>query len=382
MDKLKTALPVLERLNDAGHEAYIVGGAVRNYLLDLTLNDIDITTSALPDEVEALFERTVPIGKEHGTIMVIMDETFEVTTFRVDGDYIDHRRPDHVIFVKNLKEDLIRRDFTINAMALDESMHVVDYVGGREDINRRLIRAVGVADDRFAEDALRMIRAARFQSVLDFQIEDVTYEAMKNNASLIQHVAIERIITEFTKLLQGLNPAAGIQSLATCGLMRHIPLFRTCSSLFQPERPVSLEVYIAYHLFTAACDDHEIKSLKLSNDSIKTIKNAVTIMKILSHQPDSDTLKMLVFKYPLSLIESCRAVVGSDSDVTAIYQSLPIYNRQSLVVDGHALISHLDVKPGPWLKYALADIEQAVVTGRLHNDRDTILEWVEQHVEI
>lgn len=261
MDKLKSALPVLDQLQRAGYEAYIVGGAVRNHLLELPISDVDITTSALPDEVEALFERTVPIGKEHGTVMVILNGTFEVTTFRIDGDYEDHRRPDSVIFVSDLKEDLLRRDFTVNAMALDHSMSVIDYTGGQNDLEQRLIRAVGDAERRFSEDALRMIRAARFQSVLDFTIESQTLEAMKTCAPLIEYVAVERIIVELQKLLHGLQPSRGINTTTVSGIVNYLPYFREWQEVLLLEAPMSLEVYIAFHIFKGLADMDGMRSL-------------------------------------------------------------------------------------------------------------------------
>ncbi|WJP96840.1 CCA tRNA nucleotidyltransferase [Macrococcus bovicus] len=381
MDKLKSALPVLDQLQRAGYEAYIVGGAVRNHLLELPISDVDITTSALPDEVEALFERTVPIGKEHGTVMVILNGTFEVTTFRIDGDYEDHRRPDSVIFVSDLKEDLLRRDFTVNAMALDHSMSVIDYTGGQNDLEQRLIRAVGDAERRFSEDALRMIRAARFQSVLDFTIESQTLEAMKTCAPLIEYVAVERIIVELQKLLHGLQPSRGINTLTVSGIVNYLPYFREWQEVLLLEAPMSLEVYIAFHIFKGLADMDGMRSLKLSNDSYRTIKQTVAILQQLEQQEEF-TMERLVYHYPLATIEACQKLVGDQSDAKAYRQARRIHSRQDIAVNGRDVMTHLKREGGSWLKVMLAEMEDAIITGQLKNQPDAIMKWVDEHGEI
>lgn len=182
MDKslFEQARPILEQIQDNGFEAYYVGGSVRDYVMGRNIHDIDITTSATPDEIESIFSHTIPVGKEHGTINVVFnDENYEVTTFRAEEDYVDHRRPSGVTFVRDLYEDLQRRDFTMNAIAMDTAYKLYDYFDGQQDINNRIIRTVGIAEERFQEDALRMIRCLRFQSQLSFDIAMETFEAMR-----------------------------------------------------------------------------------------------------------------------------------------------------------------------------------------------------------
>ena len=198
---------ILRTLQAHGHEAYIVGGCVRDAILMKSPSDWDITTSALPREVKALFNRTIDTGLKHGTV-TIMDgkEGFEVTTFRIDGEYEDYRRPKEVVFTRNLKEDLMRRDFTINAMAYSEETGLVDLFGGMEDLNRRVIRCVGNPEERFQEDALRMLRAVRFSAQLDFQVDPATRAAISRLHELIRNVSAERIQMEMLKLLISDHP--------------------------------------------------------------------------------------------------------------------------------------------------------------------------------
>ena len=203
----KNAETILHILEKAGYEAYVVGGCVRDSILGRSPDDWDITTSAKPEQVKALFHRTVDTGLQHGTVTVLMEkEGYEVTTYRVDGEYEDGRHPKEVTFTASLKEDLKRRDFTINAMAYNPSSGLVDLFGGLEDIERKIIRCVGDPLERFTEDALRMMRAVRFSAQLGFGIEDNTKAAIKQLAPNLSHISAERIQTELVKLLKSAHP--------------------------------------------------------------------------------------------------------------------------------------------------------------------------------
>ena len=198
---------IIHTLQEAGHEAYIVGGCVRDAILGKEPGDWDITTSAKPEEVKALFRRTIDTGIEHGTVTVMFDkEGYEVTTYRVDGKYEDHRRPTSVTFTASLIEDMKRRDFTINAMAYNETEGVIDHFDGMGDLKRKMIRCVGEPKERFDEDALRILRALRFSAQLDFSIDEKTKEAIRNQAVYLKDISAERIHVELTKLLVSSHP--------------------------------------------------------------------------------------------------------------------------------------------------------------------------------
>lgn len=201
------AARIIERIQGAGYEAYVVGGCVRDSILGRTPQDWDITTSATPDRVKALFPRTVDTGLQHGTVTVMMDrEGFEVTTYRIDGEYEDSRHPKEVIFTPNLEEDLRRRDFTINAMAYNDTEGLVDLYGGIEDINAGIIRCVGEPLERFTEDALRILRAVRFSAQLGYKIEEKTRNAIRQIAPNLAHISAERISAELSKILTSPHP--------------------------------------------------------------------------------------------------------------------------------------------------------------------------------
>ena len=198
---------ILEKMREAGYEAYAVGGCVRDALLGKEPNDWDITTSAKPEETKTIFPKTIDTGIQHGTVTVMKNHVgYEITTYRIDGTYADGRHPDSVEFTSDLKEDLRRRDFTINAMAYSEETGVVDEFGGMEDLDRHVIRCVGNAMERFTEDALRILRAVRFSAQLGFEIEEETYKALSVIAPNLRHVSAERIQVELTKTLLSAHP--------------------------------------------------------------------------------------------------------------------------------------------------------------------------------
>lgn len=193
---------IIGELMKQGYEAYAVGGCVRDMVLGRVPEDWDITTSATPQEVKRIFRRTVDTGIQHGTVTVLLDKDhFEVTTYRLDGVYEDNRHPKEVSFTSSLSEDLKRRDFTINAMAYNEKEGVIDLFGGMKDISKRLIRCVGSAEERFNEDALRILRAVRFSAQLGFAIEETTLKAVKSKAANLTNISAERIRVELTKLI-------------------------------------------------------------------------------------------------------------------------------------------------------------------------------------
>ena len=216
---------IIDNIRSHGYEAFIVGGCVRDAVLGRIPGDWDITTSAKPEQVKEIFGKTVDTGLKHGTVTIIKHGSgYEVTTYRIDGEYLDGRHPETVEFTPDLREDLKRRDFTINAMAYSHETGIVDEFEGMEDLKRRVIRCVGCAKDRFTEDALRILRAVRFAAQLDFVIEDETYKAIAEIAPNLVHVSKERIQVELTKLLLSDHPekiwmvdATGIADYVTSG---------------------------------------------------------------------------------------------------------------------------------------------------------------------
>jgi len=223
MQTIQKANLILETLEKNKYQAYLVGGCVRDLLLSKKPLDYDITTNARPDDVETLFEKTVPTGKEFGTVTVILDHIgYETTTYRLETEYTDGRRPKAIQFADDLLEDLSRRDFTINALVMDAQGDVFDYFKGKDDLEDKIIRTIGDPHLRFSEDYLRMLRAIRFSCVLDFEIESKTYEAIKEHSHKIKYISFERIRDELNKILISNQPSKGFKLLHDSGMLNYI----------------------------------------------------------------------------------------------------------------------------------------------------------------
>lgn len=253
------ALSIMRTLSSAGHQALLVGGCVRDSILERPVNDWDITTSATPEQVKFLFKHTIDTGIKHGTVTVLIDETaFEVTTFRIDGEYCNNRSPESVEFSSDFHQDAARRDFTVNAMGYDIDGKIYDYFNGLDDLNNKTIRAIGDANTRFTEDALRMMRAIRFSAQLNYEIEKKTKTAISSCNSLIQNISQERIRDELNKILTSDNPEK-LELLHETNLLQYIlPELNVCYNTTQNN---------PYHIFDVGT--HSIKAVcYLENDHI------------------------------------------------------------------------------------------------------------------
>lgn len=273
---------IIKILNRDGHEAYAVGGCVRDTLLGRSPEDWDITTSARPEQVKALFHRTIDTGIQHGTVTVMMGGTgYEVTTYRIDGEYEDGRHPKQVEFTSNLLEDLKRRDFTINAMAYSHETGIVDAFGGMEDLENRVIRCVGDPMERFTEDALRILRAIRFSAQLDFQVEQETWNAIGMIGPNLKKVSRERVQMELTKLLCSSHPER-ISQVYETGVSPYVSPEFSALPWKEAQIPAALsaEKYVRWAGFLRCGKDAQtavriLKDLKLDNDTIGRVKTLV-----------------------------------------------------------------------------------------------------------
>ena len=278
----KYVIHILNTLERSGYEARLVGGCVRDTLLHRRPNDWDVATAAAPEAVTELFERTVPTGIRHGTVTVLYGgSACEVTTYRVEGAYSDHRRPDSVRFTSRLEEDLSRRDFTINAMAMDASLAITDPFGGREDLSRRLIRCVGDARERFTEDALRMLRAVRFAAQLDFALDSAALEAIAGCAPLCSALSPERVAAELRAVLASRDPDM-VWLMADLGLLNawltpregertHLGALPRCARLAHFCRDLS-------RCGSITSTDTFLRSLRMDTRSVKTCSAAAEIL--------------------------------------------------------------------------------------------------------
>ena len=254
---------VIQMLEQAGYEAYAVGGCVRDSILARTPGDWDITTSATPEQVKKIFARTVDTGIEHGTVTVLQGrDGFEVTTYRLDGKYEDSRHPEEVTFTASLEEDLKRRDFTINAMAYNDHTGLIDLYGGMDDLQRKVIRCVGNPEERFGEDALRMLRAVRFAAQLGFSIEDDTAQAVRDKVETLANISAERIQVEIVKLLVSEHPEMW-EMVYDLGITRIVmPEFDEC--MITPQKTPHHSYCVGEHILRSVMEVPADKVLRLT----------------------------------------------------------------------------------------------------------------------
>ena len=425
-DKVKF---IIDTFYENNYEAFMVGGCIRDSLLSKEPKDYDIATSALPNITESLFEKTIPTGIKHGTITVLLDkEPFEVTTYRVEGEYKDNRRPDEISFVTNIKDDLSRRDFTINAFAYNSKEGLKDYFNGLEDLQNKIIRTVGDSNKRFNEDALRMMRAIRFASQLDFNIEKSTLDGIKKNKNLLKNISSERIRDELCKLLLSDNPRKGLNLLKDCGVLDVIipeltsligfnhktkdyneDLFdHTLSVVENTPNDLILRLSALFHdigkpkVNDNISEDITRKILTRLHFDNKTIKSVCILIKeymnVLGNSTDIDIKRFInrTSKENIySLLEFQKAHVLSlkNSDLD-LYELNDIKNKidniinsniplsiKDLNIDGSILTKELNLKPGKVIGETLNYLLEVVLNNPNLNNETILLEIAKTFIQ-
>ncbi|WHY65488.1 CCA tRNA nucleotidyltransferase [Neobacillus sp. SuZ13] len=391
-DPFQTAIPVIKKLEDAGYEAYFVGGSVRDFLLKRMINDVDIATSATPDEVKKIFPKTVDIGIEHGTVLVLVNNgAYEITTFRTESDYEDYRRPKEVTFIRNLKDDLQRRDFTMNAIAMDRNRKLIDPFNGFLAIQNKIIQTVGSPSDRFQEDALRMMRAVRFVSQLSFQIEAGTVTALASLVHLLDKIAVERKRTEFEKLLIGKNKPTALNILLDTNIYLYLPGLKGNRQAL--EKMISFESNTlnsnemwSLLIFCLQLKEKEIEAfLKDWRLAIKEIREIGRTVHFLYKRLEQEWSIYDLYSAGRDTIlstERLYLVIKRIKDYRSIkhwvnlYDSLPIKERAEINISGNDLMDWYNKRGGPWLKETLLDIENSILSCQLENNKEKIKEWL------
>ncbi|MBT2618312.1 MULTISPECIES: CCA tRNA nucleotidyltransferase [unclassified Bacillus (in: firmicutes)] len=390
MDRLfLKSVPILELIEEAGYEAYFVGGSVRDYILGRPINDVDIATSATPQEIKRIFPNTADIGIDHGTVLVITDTgTYEITTFRTESGYSDFRRPDAVKFVRSLTEDLQRRDFTMNAIAMDRTGKIIDPFNGKRDLAQKRIITVGNPHERFHEDALRMMRALRFVSQLDFELDQETFDSLKENAQNISEIAVERILVEFEKLAAGSNKIKAFSLLLESGLYQYLPLFSSKKDHLMDLLNLPLHQLNAAEIWSIIMihtNDQEIEeALRAWKLPLKTIRNVQRTIKLVkSKEPSAIDVFQAGHGITVQAAKVRAALkAGNVSDAEENshqrYNELIIKQMSDLDVTGTDLLIWHQEKPGPWVKEYLEKILKAVLNEELRNDKEEIKRWLEK----
>jgi len=400
IDLPKNVENIIGSLEEHGFEGFAVGGCVRDSLLKKTPKDWDITTDALPVDMKKIFKKTFDTGIAHGTVTVLMDGVgYELTTYRIDGNYSDGRHPDSVSFSKSLSEDLCRRDFTINAMAYSNKKGIVDLFDGRKDLQNGIIRAVGDAKKRFDEDALRMLRAVRFAAQLGFKIDDDTFEAIKEKAKLLSKVSKERIFVELNKSLCG-DFAQNIKMVYTSGLYRYIgkEFAKLDKSIydFYP-RKFHNKKHMYWAVFLENIENVEaVKKIlfELKSDNATRNNTYLLVKELKNPMPSSDEdIRWSLHRIGAYLFCDYIEILKSDKENVDILDKIDtIENRYNLILkENHAYeISMLDItgkdlmdigiSKGPKIGEVLEFLLKKVIENPLNNEKSSLLRLAKEFI--
>lgn len=356
------AIEILNIFYEHGYDAYIVGGYPRDNLLGIDTNDIDICTNAKPIDIINIFNMDSVNDVRYGAIKVIYKNSlFDIATFRKDIKYENNRKPIKIKYISYLKNDLIRRDFTINTMCIDRNGNLIDYLNGKKDLEDKIIKTVGNPKYKIKEDSLRILRAIRFATILNFDIDKVTLDYIKKYAYLVENLSSMRKKEELNKIFLSKNKERGRKLLINYGIDKYLGI-NNLGSIILCDDIIGVWSQIDFSI--------EYPFTKLEKDMIKKIREALVL----------DFDKYLVYKYGLYI----STVVGSIKNINLkvindIYNSLKIYSRKDICVDGMTIANSINLKPGNYLKDIFDDIEKQILGDKLDNDREKIIEYVNKN---
>lgn len=378
---------IIKQLKAAGFEAYIVGGCIRDVLLGRCPGDWDVCTSALPDEVAGIIcgYNVIKTGIAHGTVTAVKNKDIcEITTFRCDGEYADHRHPDKVVFTRSLKDDLARRDFSVNAMAFSEETGIVDLYNGQQDLKNKTICCVGNPDARFTEDSLRILRALRFSSVLNFQIEPSTAQAMFSRSDLIAFVAKERIYQEFKKLLCGNSAYRVLQDYKSIfsGFLDHPGIDENAQFLHNAMQEFPLRYALLFY-------NTGIKVALLNLSNLKADKKTMSEVEFLiknnsaNHFLDSQSIKKTLSSFGKEKTKKLFDYVSithnfpenEKRDIRTLIENIPVITLKELEINGDDIIN-LGFKRGVEIRELLNLSLNAVLENNCKNEKNSLIDFI------
>ncbi len=385
MTKLhENGIEILKRLNDASFEAYFVGGYVRDTLLGLPTKDIDITTNARPKDLETLFKKVIPTGAAFGTMSVIMDGVgYEITTYRKETVYDNHRHPNAIEFADTLEEDLKRRDFTINQLTMDKDGHIGDRFEGLKDLRKKRIKTIGTPEERFYEDALRMLRAFRFVARLDFSLEENTFKAIENHRELIRKISIERIQEELFRLFDAPHSQKALKAMVKSqvhetlfGLEKGIEILSETSMAFQKEvafaclslfRDLTQGPWKLSKKFT-----QEIKAIKALHE--KTMNKAFTAMDVFTYT--------VPIAHKANTLNQMLGAKDQATDIDMLDKRLPIRSPKALNIKGSDISKYVPISHNKQISLILNRLLEEVVERKIDNTYETLLKRAHEHLNI
>lgn len=362
---LDIALKLLDEITSYGFQAYIVGGFVRDYILGIESNDIDINTNATPKEIKNIFDSCLP-NEDYGSVTVIKKGVrFEITTFRKEMSYLDNRRPSQIEYIDDLYQDLLRRDFTINTLCMNKDGEIIDFLGGRSEIDSRVVKTVGNAKTRFEEDSLRILRAVRFATILDFKLDKETRDAIIDTRELLKNLSYYRKKEELDKIFGSSNADKGISLLLDLGLDKYLELDNldkvTCTSSL-------IGVWSILNV---------VDKYPFNNNERELIKNINEAFLLNNLDP------MALYKYGLYVNSVAGEIKGLDiKNITESYNNLIIQSRRDLDITSDDIMKGLNKGPGSYLKDIYSDIEREVLYRRVKNEKDAIMTYIIKNYKV
>lgn len=377
MEQYIAALNIVKELEKNGFSAYIVGGYVRDTLLNIKSNDIDITTNALPDDLNRLFKTIDSTASKYLSCKVMYEGyEFEITTFRTDIEYINHRHPVTKI-VENLEEDLKRRDFTINALALDSKGKIIDLCDGLLDIKNKLVRVIGDPFKRFDEDVLRIFRGCYLVSKLNFDIEDSTFKGMQASAKYVTYLSDERIFDELTKILKFAHYKKALSYLIKTSVLNYLKLDKVIEYVINSNVRPSIDDIIAISIYINT--GYEFKA---ANNKKRLYFDAAFLAK-------EGFTNLNLYKYDLDTIilaDKIRAFVDNRNtnfdELVKTKLALPISSKKDLKVNANDLIKYINKPQGPWINELLHKIEKAILENKIKNEKSEILNFIKEDNDV
>lgn len=357
---LEAALNFIKEINSKGFESYIIGGFVRDYLLGIESHDIDIATNATPKEIKEIFEDSCLPAEDYGSVTVIkFGIRFEITTFRKDISYINNRKPAEVKYINSLKEDLLRRDFTINAICMDENGKIIDLLDGRSDLNKKVIKTIGNARLRFEEDCLRILRAVRFATILDFNLDEEIISAIHECRYLLKNLSYYRKKEELDKIFTCSNSMKGIKLLVELGLDKELELIRL-KDIKNTDDLISVWSILDV-----------VDKYPFSSNEKELIKNVNEALKLNNLDP------MALYKYGLYVNCIAGGIKGIDKKkITKSYAALTIHSKKDLDISCDKITKVLNKEPAGYLKDIYDDLIYVVLYRRVKNREKDILKYI------
>lgn len=357
---LDVALKLLKKINDNGYQAYIIGGFVRDHILGIESNDIDITTNATPKELVEIFPDSYLPPDDYGSVTVMYKNIrFEITTFRKEINYVDHRHPDQIEYIDDLYQDLLRRDFTINAICMNSNGEIIDFLNGQKDLENHVIKTIGDAKEKFKDDALRILRAIRFATILNFELDCEVISAINEYKHLLKNLSYNRKREELDKIFASGYAKEGINLLLKFGLEKELEL----NNLSKVTNTTSL-----IGIWSILDVTSKYPFTNNEKDMIEKINKTLSLNNLDPYN---------LYTYGLYVNSVAADIKGIDKkDVASSYNNLVIHSRGDLDINSFDIMEVLNRKPGSYLRDIYFDIEKEVLYKRIPNNKEDIISYI------